>query len=287
MRAGPVFIHWPPVNSEGLLGAVGARPSGCRAARSSLRPPGRSRASMTVARGSRPSPARRPRRARRRRRRGSAPAARGRAVPAARSPSAAAPGTRSRCACAVRSPAQRLHRAEHGPGAAHRAQPRQEPAPAPPRPAMVDHPTSYTVGGGMVPRYGSRRDADRGARLRRRQPAQRREGAAAGRRRRVRDRGRGRRGGGGRARGARGRPLRAVRPPVPRGGVHRARDRLDPRRSPLLGICVGMQILYASSEEDPGAPGLGLLPGVVRRLPRGSRSRTWAGTSCTRCATTP
>ena len=56
---------------------------------------------------------------------------------------------------------------------------------------------------------------------------------------------------------------------------------------PLLGICVGMQILYASSEEDPGAPGLGLLPGVVRRLPPGSRSRTWAGTSCTPCATTP
>jgi len=36
---------------------------------------------------------------------------------------------------------------------------------------------------------------------------------------------------------------------------------------PLLGICVGMQILYGSSDEDPTAEGLGLLPGRVRRLP--------------------
>lgn len=36
---------------------------------------------------------------------------------------------------------------------------------------------------------------------------------------------------------------------------------------PVLGICVGMQILYPSSEEAPGVQGLGLLPGTVRRLP--------------------
>lgn len=36
---------------------------------------------------------------------------------------------------------------------------------------------------------------------------------------------------------------------------------------PLFGICIGMQILYAHSEEDPDAQGLGLLPGRVRRLP--------------------
>ncbi|HSJ44907.1 MAG TPA: imidazole glycerol phosphate synthase subunit HisH [Euzebyales bacterium] len=36
---------------------------------------------------------------------------------------------------------------------------------------------------------------------------------------------------------------------------------------PLLGICVGMQILYAGSDEDPGAEGLAMLPGHVRRLP--------------------
>ena len=36
---------------------------------------------------------------------------------------------------------------------------------------------------------------------------------------------------------------------------------------PVLGICVGMQILYPASDEDPGVEGLGLLPGAVRRLP--------------------
>lgn len=38
---------------------------------------------------------------------------------------------------------------------------------------------------------------------------------------------------------------------------------------PLLGVCVGMQILYKDSEEDPDAAGLGVLPGRVRRLPAG------------------
>lgn len=36
---------------------------------------------------------------------------------------------------------------------------------------------------------------------------------------------------------------------------------------PFLGICVGMQLLYESSEESPGAPGLGLFPGTVALLP--------------------
>jgi glutamine amidotransferase len=38
---------------------------------------------------------------------------------------------------------------------------------------------------------------------------------------------------------------------------------------PFLGICVGMQLLYEGSEESPGAVGLGVLPGQVRRLPEG------------------
>ncbi len=41
--------------------------------------------------------------------------------------------------------------------------------------------------------------------------------------------------------------------------------------TPVLGICVGMQILYGRSEEDPEVPGLGLLPGEVRRLPESAR----------------
>jgi imidazole glycerol-phosphate synthase subunit HisH len=39
--------------------------------------------------------------------------------------------------------------------------------------------------------------------------------------------------------------------------------------TPFLGICVGMQLLYDGSEEAPGVDGLGVLSGVVRRLPRG------------------
>jgi len=45
-----------------------------------------------------------------------------------------------------------------------------------------------------------------------------------------------------------------------------ARTWVDDGR-PLLGVCVGMQILYESSEEAPDTPGLGLLAGRVRRLP--------------------
>ncbi len=36
---------------------------------------------------------------------------------------------------------------------------------------------------------------------------------------------------------------------------------------PFLGICVGFQLLYESSEEAPGRPGLGVFRGTVRRLP--------------------
>lgn len=35
---------------------------------------------------------------------------------------------------------------------------------------------------------------------------------------------------------------------------------------PYLGICLGMQVLYEGSDEDPDAPGLGLLAGRVVRL---------------------
>jgi imidazole glycerol-phosphate synthase subunit HisH len=36
---------------------------------------------------------------------------------------------------------------------------------------------------------------------------------------------------------------------------------------PLLGICLGMQLLFESSEESPGVAGLSLLPGPVHRFP--------------------
>ena len=47
-------------------------------------------------------------------------------------------------------------------------------------------------------------------------------------------------------------------------------DKLVQRRAgegvPVLGICLGMQLLFESSEEHDGAAGLGLLPGTVRYL---------------------
>jgi imidazole glycerol-phosphate synthase subunit HisH len=36
---------------------------------------------------------------------------------------------------------------------------------------------------------------------------------------------------------------------------------------PFLGICVGMQMLFDGSEEDPAARGLGVIPGTIRWLP--------------------
>ena len=36
---------------------------------------------------------------------------------------------------------------------------------------------------------------------------------------------------------------------------------------PVLGICVGMQLFFESSEESPGVEGLGILKGRIRRIP--------------------
>jgi len=41
------------------------------------------------------------------------------------------------------------------------------------------------------------------------------------------------------------------------------------RGVPFLGICIGFQLLFEGSEEDAEATGLGILPGIVRRLPDG------------------
>ena len=39
------------------------------------------------------------------------------------------------------------------------------------------------------------------------------------------------------------------------------------RKIPLLGICLGLQLLFESSEESPGVKGLGLLRGRILRIP--------------------
>jgi len=64
------------------------------------------------------------------------------------------------------------------------------------------------------------------------------------------------------------------------GQMMRALDALDVRQSllerihagvPFLGICLGMQALFESSEEAPDVRGLALYPGVVRRFPADAR----------------
>ncbi len=42
---------------------------------------------------------------------------------------------------------------------------------------------------------------------------------------------------------------------------------IDGSGVPFLGICVGMQMLFESSQENPDVPGLGVLPGSVSALP--------------------
>lgn len=37
---------------------------------------------------------------------------------------------------------------------------------------------------------------------------------------------------------------------------------------PFLGICLGLQLLFESSEESPGVKGLGILKGKVQRIPK-------------------
>ena len=48
------------------------------------------------------------------------------------------------------------------------------------------------------------------------------------------------------------------------------------RNKPFLGLCLGLQALYESSEEGGGTPGLGVLPGNVRRF---RSSASGAGTA--------
>jgi imidazole glycerol-phosphate synthase subunit HisH len=72
-------------------------------------------------------------------------------------------------------------------------------------------------------------------------------------------------------------------------GLDRVAQDAVGRGIPFLGICVGMQLLYEGSEESPGVDGLGILCGVVRRLPDGVKrpqmqwNRLVAGPAWDRC----
>jgi glutamine amidotransferase/cyclase len=48
--------------------------------------------------------------------------------------------------------------------------------------------------------------------------------------------------------------------------VEALRDRLGRGAIAFLGICVGLQALFETSEESPGERGLGIFPGAVRRF---------------------
>ena len=39
------------------------------------------------------------------------------------------------------------------------------------------------------------------------------------------------------------------------------------KKTPFLGICLGLQLLYQTSEESPGPTGLGILDGEILRIP--------------------
>ena len=39
------------------------------------------------------------------------------------------------------------------------------------------------------------------------------------------------------------------------------------KKIPFMGICLGLQLLFESSEETPGVSGLGILPGKILRIP--------------------
>ena len=43
--------------------------------------------------------------------------------------------------------------------------------------------------------------------------------------------------------------------------------RVVERNIPLLGICLGMQLLFDESEEYGPTPGLGIIPGTVKAIP--------------------
>lgn len=49
--------------------------------------------------------------------------------------------------------------------------------------------------------------------------------------------------------------------------------------TPLLGICLGLQLLFERSDESDGVEGLGILKGEILKIPtaRNSRFRIWAG----------
>jgi glutamine amidotransferase len=55
-------------------------------------------------------------------------------------------------------------------------------------------------------------------------------------------------------------------------GLRRAIQNAIARGAPFLGICVGMQWMFAASEEAPKVPGLAVFPGECTRFPKEFKS---------------
>lgn len=62
----------------------------------------------------------------------------------------------------------------------------------------------------------------------------------------------------------------AMRSLAERGLDEAIKTRVE-RERPLLGICLGMQLLFSHSEENYGVAGFGIIPGRVKRLPPGMK----------------
>ena len=50
-------------------------------------------------------------------------------------------------------------------------------------------------------------------------------------------------------------------------GLDGALHEVVEKQIPLLGICLGLQLLFERSDEAPGVEGLGILPGEILRIP--------------------
>lgn len=51
-------------------------------------------------------------------------------------------------------------------------------------------------------------------------------------------------------------------------GLDRVIHKVVERQIPLLGICLGLQLLFERSEESPGVEGLGILKGEIVKIPK-------------------
>lgn len=63
-------------------------------------------------------------------------------------------------------------------------------------------------------------------------------------------------------------------------GVTRFRDYVRNTNVQILGICLGMQMLFNESEESPKVPGFGLIKGQVKRFDKKNGDNEfliWAG----------